>query len=340
MRAIKYILTLVAIVCFTDVVAQDIHYSQFYNAPLTVNPALTGRIAGSFRIGINYRNQWPYSVNGATSFSTPAISFDMPIRFNSKNNILGVGAYIVNDRSASGLLTNLTAMASVAFHKGLGANGNHAISIGVQGGYIQRQVDQSGLIFGSKIQEVGLQNLDPSSQLFKELTETSINNVDLAAGFMWNSRLGKKINIYAGASVFHILQPEHSFSGGTGESASLPRRYGVNAGLDWKVGNKVSLLPSFIYMRQTTAQQFNFGLSTAIDFNSKTTLFLGAYYRLQDAVIPYVGLDFSRFRLGVSYDANASDLTSTNGAFEVSLSYMGKYVEVPSANPSLYCPRF
>ena len=48
--------------------AQDVQYSQFYAAPLYLNPALTG---GSelTRIGVNYRNQWPGLDQSFNSYS-------------------------------------------------------------------------------------------------------------------------------------------------------------------------------------------------------------------------------------------------------------------------------
>jgi len=38
--------------------AQDFHYSQFYNAPLHLNPALTGIFRGDIRAMGNYKSQW------------------------------------------------------------------------------------------------------------------------------------------------------------------------------------------------------------------------------------------------------------------------------------------
>ena len=39
--------------------SQDLHFSQFMNSPLLINPANTGFIPdGDFRLGANYRNQW------------------------------------------------------------------------------------------------------------------------------------------------------------------------------------------------------------------------------------------------------------------------------------------
>ena len=38
--------------------SQDLHYSQFYNAHVNINPALTGIFNGDVRVAGNYRSQW------------------------------------------------------------------------------------------------------------------------------------------------------------------------------------------------------------------------------------------------------------------------------------------
>ena len=39
--------------------AQDLHFSQWFNSPLSTNPANTGFIPqADYRLGANYRNQW------------------------------------------------------------------------------------------------------------------------------------------------------------------------------------------------------------------------------------------------------------------------------------------
>jgi len=113
-----------------------------------------------------------------------------------------------------------------------------------------------------------------------------------------------------------------------------------HGGLDIGLSSKISLLPSVIYMTQASASQLNAGLSLAFNVNTETTLYVGGYYRIKDSVIPYLGLDFKQFRLGLSYDVNASSLNRTNGTLEASLMYIGKYTAMPNVNPALYCPRF
>jgi len=54
--------------------SQDIHFSQYFNTPLIINPALTGVFGGDQRAMLAHRNQWasvasPYKTYGA-SFDT------------------------------------------------------------------------------------------------------------------------------------------------------------------------------------------------------------------------------------------------------------------------------
>ena len=56
--------------------AQDIHFSQFYNAPLKLNPGNAGAFRGDLRVISNYRNQWS-SINSA--FKTYGFSVDVPV---------------------------------------------------------------------------------------------------------------------------------------------------------------------------------------------------------------------------------------------------------------------
>ena len=44
---------------FVSAKTQDLHFSQFFNSPLTTNPANTGFIPDAdYRLGASYRNQY------------------------------------------------------------------------------------------------------------------------------------------------------------------------------------------------------------------------------------------------------------------------------------------
>jgi hypothetical protein len=53
----------------TAVSAQDPNFSQFFASPLTLNPALTGKFDGVYRVAGNYRNQWPTIYNAFTTYT-------------------------------------------------------------------------------------------------------------------------------------------------------------------------------------------------------------------------------------------------------------------------------
>ena len=52
--------------------AQDIHFSQYYASPLTLNPALTGKFNGLWRVTGIYRDQFRNSVSqNSMAYMTP-----------------------------------------------------------------------------------------------------------------------------------------------------------------------------------------------------------------------------------------------------------------------------
>lgn len=318
--------------------AQDIHFSQFYNAPLLLNPAYTGKINGTFRAGIIYRNQWFGKIDGRTTFSTPMVSFDMPIRLK-KGDAFGVGGYVVNDRSSGGLLSRIQVVLSGAYHKGFGDGNRHSLSLGFQAGFNQRKLDRAGMNFSTMLGDNF--TFDPSLPSQENFGQTT-TNFDVSTGLGWSSKVTDKFFFSVGVSAFNLITPYNTFN--SNEEDNM-RRITANLSMDIRVAKRFSLLPSVIYQNQAKAQETNVGLSGAIDFNKDFTLFMGGYYRVKDAVIPYIGADYKGFRLGLSYDVNASSLnrietTKNVGAIEISLMYIGRYIALPDVTSVLYCPRF
>src|SRR6476620_7660590 len=76
---------------------QDLHFSQFFNSPLTTNPANTGFIPDAdYRIGANYRNQ--YSTIMTVPYKTMSIFGDAQVfRDRIDNGWMGLGGVILRD---------------------------------------------------------------------------------------------------------------------------------------------------------------------------------------------------------------------------------------------------
>jgi hypothetical protein len=99
------------------------------------------------------------------------------------------------------------------------------------------------------------------------------------------------------------------------------------------------------YSRQANATNTVFGGAYGLNLNANattpTTLYLGSWFRVGDAVIPYIGLEFNEFQLGASYDVNVSSLkpgSNMRGGAEFSLIYI-RQPRDPNAK-RLNCPKF
>ena len=84
--------------------AQDLHFSQFFNSPLTTNPANTGFIPDAdFRVGGTYRSQWN-SILGSPYKTTSVFADAQVFRNRLENGWLGIGAVLLYDQAGSGNL--------------------------------------------------------------------------------------------------------------------------------------------------------------------------------------------------------------------------------------------
>src|SRR6186997_1453355 len=67
-------------ICFIaiSVSAQDIHFSQFFEAPLLRNPSLAGIFTGDIRVQAVYRDQWN---SVTTAYKTASLNgeYKMPV---------------------------------------------------------------------------------------------------------------------------------------------------------------------------------------------------------------------------------------------------------------------
>jgi hypothetical protein len=109
-------------------------FFAIFASPLTLNPALTGKLDGDFRVTGNYRNQWP-TINRA--FTTTTASIDFPILRNTiaSNDTWGFGVMGYSDQSANGALKVNYLSLSTAYHKGLDEDGYSQIGVGFQATY-------------------------------------------------------------------------------------------------------------------------------------------------------------------------------------------------------------
>ncbi len=327
----KSLLSFILLAITFAVSAQDIHFSQYYASPLTLNPALTGKFNGTYRFQAIYRNQW---ASVTVPYVTYSGSADFGLFRNSLgNDVIGLGLMVYSDQSGDGHLTSQSVLLSLAYHKALDRDNRHQISLGFQGGMVQKRIDLGGLYFEDQWDGSGFG--PPTS----EILDDNMMYPDFNAGFLWNSNFSENFDLYAGFSYNHITEPNETFLGATNK---LDSRYAFHAGMSIGIGDNLDLLPSVLYLSQTSAQEISTGAALGYQMTDETTLYFGGWYRFNDAFIPVAAIEFYGFRIGLSYDVNVSDLKAASrsmGAFEVSLIYQN-IVESRHYNPVRYCPRF
>jgi len=324
--------------------AQDPGFSQFFASPLTLNPALTGKFNGLVRVAGNYRNQWP-SINNA--FITSTVSVDFGIMKNKliENDTWGIGIMAMTDKTASGILTSNYLSFSTAYHKSLDEDGLHQIGVGFQGTYANKSLDGTRLTFEDGLQLDGTWLRSPTEAINSQMI--NVHYFDMNLGALYNGSTNGNNNYYFGASAYHLNRPKESFLGV--DSINVPTRFTLHGGGYFPIaGSPSTIYVSGLFNNQAGAHEYVFGGAWAIaattDEQAPTNFYAGAWARFSnvtDAIIPYVGLDFGSFNLGLTYDVNVSSLktaSQSRGGIELSLIYIKKPSD--GSRKSVPCPRF
>jgi type IX secretion system PorP/SprF family membrane protein len=334
----KLILLCLIFFLLENVSAQDPHFSQFFSSPLTLNPAFTGKFDGNVRVAGNYRNQWP-EINNAFTTATASVDFHIMQNEIPSNDTWGVGFMAYNDNSAAGAVKFNYATISTAYHKGLDEEGYHQLSAGFQLTYANMMINTSQLTFEDQLTDVGFTGV--TSEIFNNSTLKS-SYIDVNAGVLYNGSTTDRNNFYFGLSLYHINSPKQEFTGGL---YRLNPRASLHAGTYFPLGEdgNITLHLSGIQSFQGGASETVLGGAFQFSVNNATekpvSFYAGSWLRFNDAVIPYLGLEYDNFRLGTTYDVNTSSLKTASqgiGGIEVSLIYIYK----PSSDKPVNCPKF
>jgi len=311
----KYFFTLLLAFLVSNAKAQDPHFSLYFASPLTLNPAMTGYFDADHRASGNFRQQW-WSLG--SPFVTNTLSFDtklMQLKIPEKD-IFGAGVMVLFDQSMGGSFNSINISASGSYHKALDEYGENNIGIGFQFTYASRKINMAGLDFASQFNGSGFDTNIPSNENY---VRTSSSYADLNTGILYRYKT-ENTEVYAGASVYHLMRPNTSYL--KNGDFRLPMRYTVQAGSRFSVGeNGNELFISGLYMYQAAATEKNIGLAYGISVSNEVSIYAGSWYRIGEAILPYLGLDHKNFQLGLTYDIITGDLkkySPKNGSFELS----------------------
>jgi type IX secretion system PorP/SprF family membrane protein len=339
MKRILFILILTLSIA-ASLQAQDLHFSQFFNAPLTVNPANTGFIPDAdYRIGVHYRNQWS-SILAAPYKTISAFGDAQVLRNKIENGWLGLGGYILSDVAGSGTLRSTQVYGSVAYHQMLGRGS--LVTAGFNMGWANKQIDPSKLTFPDQFNGVFFDNTIQNND--DVLNKTNVSYFDMQVGLNYAYFPSEDVYINLGYSIEHVNSPTESFFTGSGQNNKLPiRNIGFVSAL-LKPNDKVILNPNAYFTTQAKSNELLFGLNAnySLEDGGSKQLIVGAYYRWGDAAIAVAGIEINHIRFTFSYDITTSALSQFNnsqGASEFNLLKKGYYSDEHTPRQSL-CPEF
>lgn len=321
-------------ICFLKVAGQDPHFSQFYASPLTLNPALTGLFAGEGRISSTYRNQWQSISN---PFTTGTVAFDSRAlrRVFKEQNVFGLGGMALYDQSNNGGLRSRYLAFTAGYNQQLDKYGHHRLGIGFQASFVSKTIDYTKFLFSRQFTPIGF---DPTLPTGEPRSTLGINYPDMGTGILYSGISNTEQQWYIGASYYHITKPNESMTGG---EAKLSPRTTIHAGYNFSVNEMSKLYFSGLYMNSAISSEIMLGsiYQQYLDFYDKKSSVLGGiYYRHNESIIPYAGLESGDFQIGLSYDINISSLrtaSQSRGGFELSLQYV--FAKDPSKNAVPKC---
>jgi type IX secretion system PorP/SprF family membrane protein len=329
---------LVFIFSIIRTMAQDPEFSQYYAAPLSLNPAFTGT-ASDHRFIANHRNQWPNITNG---FVTYALSYD----YNMEHLNSGMGVMIMTDKAGTANLKSTLINFQYAYKVNL--NNKWVLSSGLNFGLGYRNIDFNKLVFGDQLEfdsDGGTPSDDPA---FSNLQSSSY--FDFGGGMLAYNR-----KFWFGFSAWHLNRPNRSL---LGEGVQIPVKTSFHGGIRLPLYNGVfkkdriaAIMPSFVYKHQGEFDQLDLGTYFLYE-----PVILGLWYRgipirqnkmdniSHDAVVVILGFQLQRIELTYSYDLTVSELGPiSGGAHEVALKFkvdLATQVKTKKKQKFIPCPTF
>lgn len=322
--------------------SQDIHFSQFFEAPLLRNPALAGLFAGDIRLQSVYKNQWQ---SISVPYQTVSLNGEYKLPFKKSEDFLTIGGQILYDKAGTINLTATHILPAINYHKSLSDVRSMYLSLGFIGGIVQRRLDRSKITTNSQFDGTNFNGAIPDGETF---AKSGYTYFDGTAGMSFNTQIGNNVNdnIYFGTAYHHFNKaPKISFYGTT--NLEMTPKWVYSAGIRKTTSEFTYITVEADYSKQGPFTELigsmicSYKLEEAEE--SGYLIHGGAVLRWNDAFIPVVKIEVKPIAISLSYDINISHLataTTGRGGFELGISYQ-KYINMDNTSKeAVRCPRF
>jgi type IX secretion system PorP/SprF family membrane protein len=322
LKKIIYSIAILIGISFTSSHAQDLHYSQFYNSPLNINPALTGVFNGDHRFQVSVRDQWRFVPVPWFTFSG---SYDRKIYPKvSQKHFWGIGANVNHDRQGDSKL-NLTSI-NVSGSYNYILNKNNILTGGLLVGFASRGFNTDDLTWDKQWDGLAFNPNLGSGENF-DLQRFSF--IETGAGVNYRYQKTERTKLDLGVGVYHILEPKTNFY--DNDSQNLPRHFTFNGVASIKIIDALDIQLHGLHQIQDQYNETVFGGLGKIYINSKRgkelELHLGVGYRTAKSLIPTLAIAYQKiYYASLSYDSDTNDFNditkSSKGGPELHFNYI------------------
>jgi type IX secretion system PorP/SprF family membrane protein len=338
----KFIAGLILSLSLLQVQGQDIHFSQFFEAPLLRNPSLAGIFTGDYRIQGVYRDQWNSVTN---AFRTGSLNAEYKMPVGPGNDFITAGLQAVFDKAGTIGLTTTHILPAFNYHKSLSNEKTMYLSLGFMGGLIRKSIDATKITTDNQYNGGGYDPTLPTGEAF---TTPNFNSWDASVGMSFNTTFGQdqQNSMFIGGAYHHLNRPKNSFY--RNPNIEINAKYVASVGVKLNVDDYSAFTLQADHSVQgnytETIGGAMYSYKIGDDMNDPLyTLHGGLFLRWKDALVPVVKVDWSHFSLAVSYDVNVSQLKTASmgrGGFELSLCYIGFVHRDNSSEYKMLCPKF
>lgn len=284
----------------TPLMSQPFVATNFYN------PASVGFGTNS-QFQTFYRNQFS---GVGDPFRTIGVGVDFPLFKNEENdwvNNFGMGIQGVSEQVLNGILKTNELTVSLANRVFLNTNKTSFVSIGISTTYISRNIDRNALTFGDQYNSGRLFNTTSLETIGDFPTKFSTNG-----GVMY-SFVSPNTFMQAGSSIFYINRTANAPSYGNANQ-SLQLISTLN--YEHTILEDHSFFIHADYQNRLEAEFFYIGGAIGLPIYARDDLqnkfYLGCFYRTKDAIVPYFGVLYNKYKIGITYDIYQNSMTMSN----------------------------
>ena len=334
-NAFLILFLLVFTFCF-PLIGQDTHFSQFHNAPFSINPGLTGIARGDIRIMGNYRGQWQ---NVPVDYQTYGLAADMQfIERYYKEGFFAGGIMVNYDQAGYSRLRTANVGLSGSYVKKL--DPHVYASIGLQLGATQRAFNLDDLTFDTQYNDIrGVYDGTIESGEFIDQSSTTFLDVGVGFNIRFQShdnaalvdRMEKRSKLDLGLGIAHVNMPDQSFT----PDITVPLNLRISPYLmgTLKVADPIDLVGNFLAQFQSPYQEYLGMLGAKIHLSRQLGKQLAMQfdfgYRFNDefgdSYYPGIEFFYNGWQVGFTYDINVSPFdiaTNGRGGPEVSVRHI------------------